>query len=160
MSNRAGDTFCEHGGLGDRHLRVHACLLSLGRTFGTQFGFRYGASRPLLPKYNRSDWNEQRGGRKFWRSLELVEGESWAHVETGVWGRAPRSLGACTSSTILDASCPTCRRYVKPCWRHFWEHGGLETVICVHACLVSRSHVWRTVWVWYGASRPLLPTSV
>jgi hypothetical protein len=30
----------------DRHLRVHACLLPVGRTFGS--GFWYEASRPLL----------------------------------------------------------------------------------------------------------------
>jgi hypothetical protein len=77
----------------------------------------------------------------------LVEGRICTHVET---------VGSCICPhgalyevrRSLDASCPTCREDVKPCYDTFWEHGVLRDHLRVHACLfASRSHVWQTVWV-------------
>jgi hypothetical protein len=46
-------TLWEHGGLEDR---VHACLLPVGRTFGSRFGFWYEALDHCSQRqYNRSN---------------------------------------------------------------------------------------------------------
>jgi hypothetical protein len=108
----------------DRHLRVHASL-ACGRTFAAAwlvFGMSVSTIALNVSITGQTlDRNIEEGVAKILEELGLLKTESCTlkpvcGVVPGPWG-----------PTKFDdpwMRCPTCRGYVKPCWRHFFGSMG------------------------------------
>jgi hypothetical protein len=83
----------------------------------------------------------------------LLKTESCAHVGKPVWCYGPGGLHEFDDPWMRLSNL---WRYVKPCWRHFWEHGRPSDAMHASLPVVTQP----VLGFGMRASRPLLSTSV